>query len=52
VPRDHWAAPWIERLAAEGVTGGCAEGLYCPARTTTRAELAVFLARIFNLTLP
>ncbi|HEX9941165.1 MAG TPA: ELWxxDGT repeat protein [Thermoanaerobaculia bacterium] len=52
VPEDHWAASWIERLAAEGVTTGCGGGSYCPARTVTRAEVAVFLVRMFGLPLP
>ena len=30
VPTDHWAAPWIEQLAAEGITSGCGGGNYCP----------------------
>ena len=27
-------ADWIEQLAAEGVTGGCGGGDYCPAAAT------------------
>jgi ELWxxDGT repeat protein len=52
VPPDYWAAAWIEQLAAEGITNGCATGYYCPAASTNRAEAAVFLARTFNLPLP
>ncbi|MFL6264287.1 MAG: ELWxxDGT repeat protein [Thermoanaerobaculia bacterium] len=52
VPPDYWAARWIERLAAEGVTAGCGGGSYCPERTITRAEMAVFLVRMFGLPLP
>ena len=26
----YWAAAWIEQLAAEGITNGCAVNLYCP----------------------
>jgi hypothetical protein len=44
-----WAADWIEQLYAEGITSGCGGGNYCPARTVTRAEMAVFLVRTFNL---
>jgi uncharacterized repeat protein (TIGR03803 family) len=38
---------WIERLYAEGITGGCiADPLqYCPVRVVTRAEMAVFLLK-------
>jgi ELWxxDGT repeat protein len=51
VPVGYWA-PWIEQLAAEGITGGCAPDLYCPENPVTRAEMAVFLAKTFNLPLP
>ena len=52
VPTDHWAAPWIEQLAAEGITAGCGNGNYCPATPVTRDQMAVFLVRTFNLPLP
>jgi hypothetical protein len=49
VPASHWAAAWIEQLAAEGITGGCGGGNYCPNNPVTRAEMAVFLVRTFEL---
>jgi hypothetical protein len=49
VPVSHWAAAWIEQLSAEGITGGCGEGNYCPNNPVTRAEMAVFLVRTFGL---
>ena len=49
VPTDYWAAAWIEQLAAEGITAGCGAGKYCPDNPLTRAEMAVFLVRTFNL---
>ena len=51
VPTDHWAAAWIEQLAAEGITGGCSASpmMYCPATVVNRAQMAVFLVRAFNL---
>ena len=52
VPADYWAAPWIEQLAADGITGGCGGGNYCPDQPVTRAEMAVFLATAFHLPLP
>jgi ELWxxDGT repeat protein len=52
VPAGYWAAPWIEQLAAEGITGGCAPGVYCPENPVNRAEMAVFLTRTFSLPLP
>jgi len=45
VPVTHWAANWIEQLAAEGITTGCGGGQYCPEQDVTRAEMAVFLLR-------
>ena len=49
VPTSHWAAPWIKQLAAEGITGGCGTGIYCPESPVTRAQMAVFLVKTFNL---
>ena len=36
---------WVEQLSAEGITGGCGTGLYCPANPVTRAQMAVFLLK-------
>src|SRR6266540_6920809 len=47
VPTSYWAASWIERLAAEGITGGCGTGVYCPTSSVTRDQMAVFLVRTF-----
>jgi hypothetical protein len=44
-------ADWIERLAAEGVTGGCGGGNYCPDSPNTRGQMAVFLQKTFGLSL-
>jgi hypothetical protein len=54
VPIDHWAAAWIEQLATDGITGGCSINppLYCPDNPVTRAQMAVFLVRAFNLPMP
>jgi len=49
VPVDHWAAPWIKQLVTEGITAGCGSGNYCPELPVTRAQMAVFLVRTFNL---
>ncbi|MBI5842518.1 MAG: cadherin domain-containing protein [Chloroflexi bacterium] len=49
VPSDYWAAAWIKQLAAEGITGGCGSGNYCPDSSVTRAQMAVFLVKTFNL---
>lgn len=39
----------IEWLYAEGITAGCTPTLYCPTATVTRAQMASFLARMFDL---
>jgi hypothetical protein len=49
VPVNYWAAAWIKQLAAEGITGGCGAGVYCPENSVTRAQMAVFLVRTFGL---
>jgi hypothetical protein len=51
VPTSDPFARWIEKLAADGVTGGCSSNppLYCPAQAVTRGQMAVFLTRNFNL---
>ena len=42
--------PFIERMAELGVTQGCGDGSeFCPDRTVTRAQMAVFLSRAYNL---
>jgi hypothetical protein len=49
VPPDYWAGAWIKQLVAEGITAGCGAGTYCPGAAVTRAQMAVFLVRTFNL---
>lgn len=39
----------INRLAAAGITGGCAANRYCPNDYVTREQMASFLARAFKL---
>jgi hypothetical protein len=43
VPRNHWAAHYINMLFYSGVTGGCGGGNYCPNEHITRGQMAVFL---------
>lgn len=38
----------INRLAAAGVTNGCAPSRYCPLTTVSREEMAAFLHRAFD----
>jgi hypothetical protein len=42
---------WIERLYAEGITGGCQASppLYCPTSDVTRGQMAVFVTKTFRL---
>ena len=48
VSSSSFAAPWIEDLAARGITSGCGGGNYCPSEFSTRAQMAVFLVRTFR----
>lgn len=47
VPADAFAAAWIEQLAVEGITSGCAASppRFCPADPVNRAQMAIFLLR-------
>ncbi|MCK8601293.1 SGNH/GDSL hydrolase family protein [Desulfoferrobacter suflitae] len=51
VPKDYWAAGWIEQLYLAGITTGCGENplRYCPDDEVTRAQMAAFLVRTFGL---
>ena len=49
VPAGYWARNWVERLAVEGITGGCGANLFCPNANVTRAQMAVFLVKTFGL---
>jgi hypothetical protein len=49
VPLGSFGVDWIEAMAAEGITGGCGAGIFCPSDPVTRAQMAVFLVRTFGL---
>ncbi len=51
VPAGHFAEGHIERVFELGITLGCSSDplLYCPDDPVTRAEMAVFIVRAFNL---
>ncbi len=50
VDADSFHAPFIERMHRLGVTSGCGDGSgFCPSQETTRAQMAVFLSRAFEL---
>ncbi len=50
-PNPAFAVNYIERLYAEGVTGGCSTSpmKYCPTDPVTRGQMAVFLVSAFSL---
>jgi hypothetical protein len=54
VPDGYWAEDWIEALYTEGITAGCSvvPAEYCPEDPVTRAQMAVFLVKTFDLPLP
>jgi len=43
---------FIERLAADGITGGCGGGNFCPNDPVTRAQMAVFIVAAPDPLLP
>ena len=45
VPADAFAAALINEIATPEITTGCGGGLYCPDRSVSRAEMAVFLLK-------
>ena len=51
VDYDAWWAPFVERLFEMGITVGCRRDplQYCPDRSVTRAQMATFLKRAFDL---
>ncbi len=51
---DEWWAPHVELLAGLEVTIGCATepALFCPDDAVSRAQMALFLARAFELAPP
>ncbi len=52
VPATDLAFPYIEALAASGVTAGCGSGNFCPDTVVTRKQMAVFLAKALGLYYP
>ncbi len=45
VPCPSTFANWIEAMAAEGITGGCGNGNFCPTNPVRRDQMAVFLLK-------
>ena len=50
VDADSFYAPFVERMADWAVTTGCGDGtVFCPDSSVTRAQMAVFLTRAYDL---
>jgi hypothetical protein len=45
----EWMEPWIIQFYNEGITTGCGGDNYCPENNVTRAEMAVFIGRAYDL---
>ena len=53
VPAANAFFAFIQKMAQVGITAGCAPGLYCPANTLTRGQMAIFIsAGLLNELLP
>ena len=48
VPKTHWAAGYIEKLAQLGVTSGYGDGSFQPDEAISRTELAAFTDRAWG----
>jgi hypothetical protein len=48
VPCSSNFAPWINELVAQGITGGCGGGNFCPTNPVNRQQMAVFLLKTFE----
>lgn len=51
VDADDWRAPYVERLAEDGITTGCKSepARFCPDQQVKRGQMATFLTRAFGL---
>ena len=50
VDEGDWYAAHVDQMFRLGVTGGCGDGTnFCPDRSVSRAEMAVFLTRAYDL---
>ncbi len=47
----EWMESWVDHFYAQGITTGCATDplRYCPENNVTRAEMAVFIDRVYVL---
>jgi hypothetical protein len=49
VPTTDPGFPYIEALAASGISAGCGGGKFCPDSAVTRRQMAVFLSKALGL---
>lgn len=49
VPQGDPIYPFVQALAASGITVGCGNGNFCPNGSLTRGQMAVFLAKALGL---
>lgn len=52
VAPSHPFYPFIEALAASGITGGCGSGNFCPDSPLKRSQMAAFLSKALGLHWP
>lgn len=52
VPLGYWAGSYIEYIARREITLGCEPTKFCPDKSVTRAEMAVFLVRALGIKNP
>jgi len=52
VPCSTPFAPWINEIAARGITAGCGGGNFCPTLVVGRDQMAVFITQTFALPTP
>ena len=48
VAADRWSCKYIKKLVELGITAGIGQGLFGPADTVTREQMAVFMTRALN----
>jgi hypothetical protein len=49
VTTDHWAYTYVEYCVEQGIVGGFLDGTYRPDTVVTRDQMAVYVARAFEL---
>jgi hypothetical protein len=49
VPTGSWAYKYVEYIKSKSITGGYQDGLYHPEIVVARDQMAVYVARAFQL---